>query len=67
MKIRVVASSPVDVQDDIHELIGKEFEIVPYRDFEVDTRKEMKALGEVAIKVGKYPYILNKDEYEVVE
>ena len=66
MKIKVIASCPVDIQDGIHELIGKEFETVSYRDFEKETREEMKKLGEVAIKVGKYPYILNKNEYEVI-
>lgn len=67
MKIIVVTSSPVDIQDDIHELIGEEFETVPYREFDKETREEMKTLGEVVIRIGEDQYILNKDEYEVVE
>lgn len=68
MKIKVVASKPIDGQDEIKELIGKEFETVPYRDYDKETRNEMKSLGEVAIHVEseRGNYILNKDEYEVI-
>lgn len=69
MKIRVIASSPADGQDHINYLIGKEFETVPYREFDKETREEMKHLGEVAIRTGEGrldQYILNKNEYEVI-
>lgn len=67
MKIKVIASNPIEEQNHINELIGKEFETIPYREYDKETRQEMKELGEVGIMVGKYPYILNKDEYEVLE
>lgn len=70
MKIKIVANNPIDDQSSITELIGKEFETVPYREFDKETREEMKSLGEVAIRLDgtiREQYILNKNEYEVID
>lgn len=67
MKIKVIASHPVDIQDDILELVGKEFETVSYREFDKATREEMRALKEVAVRIGRNQYILNKSEYKIIK
>jgi hypothetical protein len=67
LKIKIIASCPAERQDGIEHLIGKEYEIVPYKEFDTDTRKEMKELGEVAIIHDGDQYIINKNEYEIIE
>lgn len=69
MKIKVIASNPAEGQDHINHLIGKEFEIVPFNQFDKEDREEMKSLGHVAIRENdniKLQYILNKGEYEII-
>lgn len=63
MKIKIVASKPIDEQTGIERLIGEEFETIPYSQYCEDTRKEMKMSKQVGIMVEGSPFTLNKDEY----
>lgn len=67
MKIRIIKSNPAEGQDHINYLIDKEFTTIPYKEFDKEIREEMKELREVAIRTEEGQYILNKDEYEVIE
>lgn len=69
MKIKIIASCPEPGQDGIEFLIGKVFEIVPYNEFDSETRKEMKDKKEVAIRINndiRQQYIINKNEYKII-
>jgi len=63
MRIKVIASVPSDGQCGINELLGEEFETIPYSQYCEDTRKEMKMSKQVGIMVEGSPFTLNKDEY----
>ena len=66
MKIKVIVSVPTNEQEGIEFLIGKEFEIIPYKDYEEEIRIEMKKNKEVGVMFEGCPYTLNKNEYEVI-
>lgn len=70
MKIKVIASKPIDDQDEINKYVGKVFETLELKNYyDTDVVKDMKKLGEVAVLIengDKSPSILNKNEYEVV-
>jgi hypothetical protein len=66
MKIKIISNNPADGQDGITHLLGKEFDAVHYKEFDKDTRDEMKQLGEIAIRTPEGQYIINKNEYEVI-
>jgi hypothetical protein len=66
MKIRIISNNPASGQDGINHLLGKEFEAVPFKEFDKDTRDEMKQLGEIAIRTPEGQYIINRDEYEII-
>lgn len=38
MRIKVISNNPLKDQSNITELIGKEFDTVPYREFNKETR-----------------------------
>lgn len=66
MKIKVIASVPADGQCGIDELLGDEFETIPYNQYCEDVRKEMKKLKQVGIMVEGCPLTLNVEEYKEV-
>ena len=70
MKIRIIASSPVDGQEELNSYIGREYETVELKKhYDKDTVKEMNELGEVAVYLeenDKWLSIINKNEYEVL-
>lgn len=70
MKIKVIASYPIDGQEGLEKYVGQVFETLELKKwYDTDIIKEMKQLGEVAILVesnDKSPSILNKNEYEIL-
>ncbi len=70
MKIRIVASSPTNNQEEITQYIGNIYEPVDIKKYyDKDVAKEMKELKEVAVFLSpahRQPSILNQNEYEVI-
>lgn len=70
MRIKVIASYPIDGQEQVNTIIGEVFETLELKKYyDRDIIKEMNTLGEVAILAEKgdtRPTILNKNEYEII-
>lgn len=70
MRIKVIASKPIDGQDQIANIIGKEYQTLNLKKiYDTEIVKEMKTSGEIAIYAednDRHPTILNKDEYEIL-
>ncbi len=71
MKIKIIASSPVNSQEEITQYIGNIYEPVNLKSYyDKDIIKEMKELKEIAVYLDpahRQLSILNQNEYEVIE
>lgn len=69
-KVKIIASVPMGGQDELHEHIGKEYEVLDSSKY-VDgyVLKESLKLEEVFVfleEMDKHPSILNKGEYKYI-